>query len=233
MPPPAGEPISALGAPTENTDTVTVAGVGGREQPPRRAKRHRHRARAGRERRARHRGQRARSAHREHRHRIVFVIGGREQPPDELNATDTGAVPVANGEPDTAVSAPDGLNATDAGNMPVANGEPDTGVNTGAASAPAATHSKHTQTNPNSTATRRGARALITATRPLASDNPKRRRAAAAAGPGAKTAALTRAPRSCHGRQASAKSVSQPPPKRRHPGSSRSELYPRTAKPPA
>ena len=67
-------------------------------------------------------------------------------PPPGLNATDAGSLPVANGEPETGVSAPPdptentdtvlatllavasspppGLNATELGPLPVPNGEP-------------------------------------------------------------------------------------------------------------
>jgi hypothetical protein len=96
--------------------------------------------------------------------------------PDALNATDTGPVPVGNGEPDTGVSAPpdptentdtvlapvlavanrfpDALNATENGSEPVGNGEPDTGANAGAAARAAVAVLKHappttTATSPN------------------------------------------------------------------------------------
>ena len=88
----------------------------------------------------------------EHRKRVAAGVGGSQQGV-ELNATERGCEPVANGEPDTGVSAPgltpdstkntdavlswrlavasslpSGLNATENGALPVASGEPGTSV---------------------------------------------------------------------------------------------------------
>ena len=98
----------------------------------------------------------------------MFAVAS--SPPLGLNATEDGLSPVANGEPDSGVSAPVawltentdtvlapfcwssfavarspplGLNATEDGLSPVANGEPDTG-----ASAPVAWLTKNTDTVP-------------------------------------------------------------------------------------
>ena len=111
---------------------------------------------------------------------LSFALAVASSPPLGLNATETGTLPVANGEPTTCVNAPvkeftentetvlslrlavassppPGLNATDNGALPVSTGEPATGVNAGgAASALAAPASKPTaSTNPTNSNKRR------------------------------------------------------------------------------